>query len=47
MEHISPLSKLISSHQSEASSALSWEAARAVTLDKGADELAIAQQLFS
>lgn len=32
--------------QSEASSALSWEAAHAVTLDKGAIEL-VAEQLCS
>lgn len=38
MEHISPLSELTSRNQSEASSTLKWEAACAVTLDKGAIE---------
>lgn len=47
MEHISPLSEQPSSYQSEARSALSWEAARAVILDKEAIELAIAERLFS
>lgn len=47
MEHISPMRELTSSDQSEAWSALSWEAARAITLDKGAIEPAMAEQLFS
>lgn len=44
---MSSLSELPFSYRSEALSALNWEAARAVILDKGAIKLTIAEQLFS